>query len=369
MIQGFDKKTFFELIDRLAKTPGPSLGESPRRSVLENYFTVHKVPYRVDSVGNVWVSHCNGAWVDAVVFDAHLDVVQDGYTETIDFRDGKICGLGVGDNLTAVTLLAMFAVHVKQIERQFQRPLFILFSIGEEGEGNLKGVRQVVMDHEKAPHAFISFDLAFEEYSLAGLGSMRYAVDLTCPGGHSWSDYGIPSAIDLMMTFLQSMKNKALALTEEKPGCLSFNIGSIQGGEGINSIARSAGARFEFRSSYPHWLDQMDAVVSEHVAELNHITGVRASCSLIGHRPAAQPVCPERLEPHVLKILTGLGENPRPVIRSTNINATLNAGWPSICLGLCEGGRFHSHEEFVVIDSIQKGWTVLGKLADSLLTT
>ncbi|MBU1172554.1 MAG: M20/M25/M40 family metallo-hydrolase [Proteobacteria bacterium] len=367
MLTSCDQEQFFKLIKKLAITPGPSLGEAPRRSVLEGFFLEHKVSYQVDMAGNLWVSYGQGSWTDTVVFDAHMDVVQEGYTKFVEERDGCIRGLGLGDNLTAVTLLAMLAVDLQKKAPGFRRPLNILFSIGEEGEGNLKGVRQVVQDHDKAPYAFVSFDLSFDEYSLAGLGSNRYAVEMTCPGGHSWSDYGLPGAIDQMMQCLTSLKEKVRELSHENPGCLSFNIGTIQGGEGINSIARKAQARFEFRSTNPQYLKILDHEVGENLAMVNRIPGVSASCTLIGSRPAAPPVCPERTEPHVVRILAELDEKTRPVVRSTNINATLAAGWPSICLGLCESGRFHSHDEYVVINSLEKGWSVLVKLAQTLL--
>lgn len=368
MTHAIDKTMFLTLLEGLATTPGPSLAETLRRGVLEEYLTWHGVDCQADEAGNLWVRHGQGDWADAVVFDAHMDVVQEGYTETVEHRDGCLKGLGLADNLTAVTMLAMLAVDLKEQRRAFDRPLFFLFSTGEEGEGDLCGVRRAVQDHAQAPYAFVSFDLSFDEYSVAGLGSLRYALTLSCPGGHSWNDDGLPGAIDQVMMLLTELKEKVAHLSGQTPGRVSFNIGSIEGGEGINSIARSAQARFEFRSVDPDVLESLDQVVEESLVRLNRTPGVRAAVTLIGSRPAARPVCPERIEPSVLRILRQAGETPRPAIRSTNINATLSAGWPSICLGLCDGGRFHSPDEYVVIDSLDKGWTVLGQLAGALLT-
>jgi acetylornithine deacetylase/succinyl-diaminopimelate desuccinylase-like protein len=301
-----------------------------------------------------------------VVFDAHMDVVQEGFTKAFEHREGYLNGLGVTDNLTAVTFLAMLAVVLKNQRLRLHRPVWILFSTGEEGEGDLHGVRQVVADHVSAPYAFVSFDLCFDEYSVAGLGSLRYALDVHCPGGHSWSDYGLPGAIDRMMAILGYLKQEVLRLADGREGYLSFNIGTVQGGEGINSIARSAAARFEFRSVDPETLAVLNRLVQERLDLVNQDPRVQARCTRIGQRPAARPVLPERMEPLVCRILEAAGKSTRSVVRSTNINATLAAGWPSICLGLCEGGRFHSHEEYLRIDSLETGWQVLRQLTDGL---
>lgn len=366
MTHYFDRQMFLDLIERLAVTPGPSLNEGPRRSVLKGFLDNHGVPSRVDDAGNLWVGHGEGPWSEAVVFDAHMDVVQEGFTSAFVHGDGFLYGLGVTDNLTAVTFLAMLAVSLKHSRLSTNRPVWILFSTGEEGEGDLHGVRQVVADHGSAPYAFVSFDLCFDEYSVAGLGSLRYALEVHCPGGHSWSDYGLPGAIDQMMMFLESLKQEVVRLAENRREYLSFNIGTVEGGEGINSIARSSHARFEFRSVDPELLAVLDRLVQERLDLVNQDPRVQARCTLIGQRPAARPVLPERMEPLVRQILESAGKITHPVIRSTNINATLAAGWPSICLGLCEGGRFHSHEEYLRIDSLATGWQVLLQLTDAL---
>lgn len=367
MTMAFSMAAFLDLIGTLAQTPGPSLGEAPRRKVLEDFFAKHGAAFSVDGAGNLWVSHGQGAWEDAVVFDAHMDVVQEGVCRRFECRDNIMTGLGVGDDLTAVALLALFAVHLKQEKRIFHRPLHFLFSTGEEGDGNLHGVRQVVSDHAAAPHAFVAFDLSFDEYSVAGLGSIRYKAEITCPGGHSWSDYGIPSAIDQMIALLSQLKQQVKAVSEMSTEPVTMNVGTIFGGEGINSIARKARATFEFRSPSPPRLETLDKMVYDAVKALNATDSVDAVCTVTSRRPAASSVQPERIVPPILEILDHLGEPTRHVIRSTNINATLDSGWPSICLGLCTGGRFHTHEEFVRLDSVEKGWRLLERLSEMML--
>lgn len=344
------------------------MSEQPRRKILEDFFSAHGLKSLTDSAGNLLLHLGSGDWDKTVVFDAHMDVVQEGYTDTIIYENGIMKGLGVGDNLTAVSMLALLAVTLdKHINKMALRPLVILFTVGEEGHGNLRGIKQFVEDHGVSPYLFLSFDLSFEEYSIRGLGSTRYKLDVSCPGGHSWEDYGIPSAIDVMMDFFSSLTIKFNALANNHPHMLSFNIGTLEGGEGINSIASSATACFEFRSVLPDPLEILNQDVAELCKKMNEREDVKLVCRTTGQRPAATPVKPELIEPLVVDILSGIEETARPVIRSTNINATLDAGWPSLCMGLCRCGRFHTHDEYVVLDSLEKGWVVLSSLVEKLL--
>ena len=367
MLGVWDKKSFFDLVQGLAKAPGPSFGEGPRRKVLEDFFSRAHVPWRMDSAGNLMVTLGSGPWGDTVVFDAHMDVVQNGFTDTVVFEQEKMIGMGLADNLTAVTLLSLAARDLHRQNRPLARPLLMLFSVCEEGHGNLMGIKQVINDCPGPPYAFISFDLSFEEYSVSALGSIRYSLEIHCPGGHSWEAYGSPGAIDMMMDFFSCIKTKFNELLSAHSGALSFNVGTVQGGEGINSIARTAKASFEFRSVSRDLLAVLDLEVSGIAEKLNARDGVDVRCDVTGTRPAARAVQAERIEPLVLDILSRLGEKTRPVVRSTNINATLDAGWPSLCMGLCTSGNFHTASEYVVLDSIEKGWRLLSMLTKGLV--
>lgn len=369
IIGEWEKQRFFVLIEKLSKAEGPSLSEQPRRKILEEFFYDNNLYSKTDSAGNLIVNLGSGPWEETVIFDAHMDVVQQGYTDTISYENGIMKGLGVGDNLTAVSMLAQLAVSLdKKWVNTVMKPLIILFTVGEEGHGNLKGIKQVIKDHAMvAPYLFLSFDLSFEAYSTRGLGSTRYKLDITCPGGHSWEDYGIPSAIDVMNEFFSILTEKFNEVANHYPKAVSFNIGNVEGGEGINSIARSATASFEFRSVLPEPLDQLNHKLTALCEIMNARKDVKLICETTGQRPAALAVKPERIEPLVVDILSDMKEKTRPVIRSTNINATLDAGWPSLCMGLCRSGRFHTPEEYVVIESLEKGWNVLNALVDKLL--
>ncbi len=362
----FDMKEFRLLLESLATTDGASLKEGPRRERLKHFLALHDVETDTDDAGNLWCHFFKGAWDDTVIYDAHIDVVQKGVIQAVTYDDDKMIGMGVGDNLTAVALLAMLGKAIAAKEVILTRPLKLLFSVGEEGDGNLKGVRQVVKDHHSAPRLFISFDLSFEDYSVSALGSKRYSVNVSCPGGHSWDDYGTPGAIEQLIGFFDALSNQFEPVASQHPGLISFNTGMISGGEGINSISGKADATFEFRSVDEQLLETMDLRVFEIIDGMNLKKGVTAECVHTGERPAAKPVSPERIEPLVTKLLKDVCDNPQSVPRSTNINIPLVSGWPSICMGLCRGGRFHSDEEYVYMKSVEDGWRVLLALTKEL---
>ncbi len=185
MFGSFPQQAFYNLLTRLATTSGPSLQEEPRRLVLEEFFNEADVPYDLDAVSNLWVSLGPEGWSEAVVYDAHLDVVERGYTDKVSYDNGRMIGMGVGDDLAAVTMMAFAAKAITAQKMPLKRALRLLFSVGEEGIGNLKGIRQVVSDYPEPPYLFIAFDLSFETYSITALGSKRYRVEVKCPGGHS----------------------------------------------------------------------------------------------------------------------------------------------------------------------------------------
>lgn len=363
----FNQKEFLALLENLATTKGASLAEKPRREAIKGFLTDNGIVTTEDSAGNLWAEFGEGDFKDAVIFDAHIDVVQKGYASTVEYDSQRIIGMGVADNLTAVAMLAFLAKSVITNEKTFKRPLKLLFSVGEEGDGNLKGVRQVVKENNTPPYLFISFDLSFEEYSISALGSKRYHIKFDCPGGHSWDDYGTPSAIDELFAFFEALKSGFAVIESSNSGNVSFNTGTIQGGEGINSISKSAEATFEFRSVDHKILEKSDDLIVGIIDKIAGKKDVDVSCILTGERPAAHPVKPARIEPLVRELLATVCENPLAVPRSTNINIPLVAGWPSVCMGLCFGGRFHSDEEYVELESLKDGWNLLYRLFEELV--
>lgn len=368
MIGPFPSDEFFALHERLALTPGPSHAEGPRRDLLRQFLADHGVPSAVDAVGNLRVALGRpGPWAATLVLDAHLDVVERGHALSVVRTAESLQGLGVGDNQTAVAMLALAAVRLHAAAAILQRPLLALFSVGEEGLGNLRGVRHLVAEHAEPPWLLVSFDGSLEACSMTGLGSRRYRVAVSCPGGHSWSSFGAPNAIEVLLETLGAVRARYQDARRAAPVVLSFNLGTIRGGEGINSIAREAETTFEFRSVSEALLKAMDGIVVRAAEAARQLADVSIEVTRIGARPAAVPVDAERVmalvAPAWQPVCAHLADRPM----STNINPALAAGWPSICVGLCSAHHSHREDESVQIASLAPGWGCLDRLCARLL--
>jgi acetylornithine deacetylase/succinyl-diaminopimelate desuccinylase-like protein len=358
-----EQAEFLALLTRLAETPGPSLEETPRRQVLEAFFDGHHVPWQTDDAGNLIVILGEGPFGDMIVLDAHIDVVECGYCPQVREENGWLRGLGVADDLAAVSTLAFLACRLSKHAASLQRPLCLLFSVGEEGYGDLKGARYFVDTHTVAPHAFISLDLSIEDCCVSALGSYRDEVLIGCPGGHSWDDYGRPNAARELVDYLSRVAHAHAELAARSQTLITFNIGQIEGGQSINVICREAMARFEFRSVSEPLLKQMADSLATIDASISNRDDVSLARRCLGRRPAAAAVDGDGLEALARSAYAqhGVKLNPsRP--RSTNINIPLAAGWPSICLGICKCHDFHSAEESLEIASLATGWDVLQSL-------
>lgn len=364
MTSSFDQSEFETLLEKLATTPGPSLLEGPRTDCLKDFFHSKNIPTTQDGAGNLWVSFGPDSWENTVIFDAHVDVVGKGVAEKIKIDGEKIIGAGVYDDLAAVTLLSLFCEKLSS--QAVKSPIKVIFSVGEEGMGNLKGMRQMVNDQPQAPKLFISFDLSVDHYSPSALGSIRLRAKAQGQGGHSWNDFGKASAIDVVVELLAKIKMNYQQIAGKTKSPLSYNIGSIQGGEGINCISREAQVEFEFRSTNPKLLKQMHEMVSSQINEMK-IIGIHWNLEVIGERPAAEPSQANPwYEDSILKVWKKSGLEPRPGCQSTNINIPLSKGWPSLCVGLVRGGNVHREDEYLERSSLNQGWNLLNELTTEL---
>lgn len=365
MKQKLDLSAALDLIKDLATVPGPSLKEEPRISFLAEFFSSRSIPFQVDSAGNLLVLIGEGSWEDTIVLDAHVDVVGKGVADKVERTDGRLVGAGVYDNLGTVALLAMFAVYLSK--NPPVRPALFLFSVGEEGLGNLKGVRAIVDSHPTPPHLFLALDLSPNFYSVSGLGSIRYQVVFSGEGGHSWGGFGKPNAIESLVDYLFRLKERYCVLSQQSKEKFSFNIGTISGGEGVNCIARHAESVFEFRSPDPEMLSAAKTLLEE-LSIQKKSSECTITLKLLGERPAAfSDKKTSWYEKSIVDLWTIDGISPLSACRSTNINIPLAKGWPAICSGITRGGNTHREDEYLEIDSLEEGWNFLFRFAEKEL--
>jgi len=353
------------LIEGLVTTPGPTGAEQPRLAALEKWTAKARLATRRDEAGNLWINVCgDGPWDQTLLLDAHVDVVGRGYAERVVEEDGRLIGAGVTDNLSAVAMLALFAREVRTGRITPPRPVQIVYTVGEEGLGNLRGIRQVTDDHPTPPHLLISLDGARHKCHVAGLGSNRYRLTFTGAGGHSWSAYGTPSATEELIVAIGEIRRLHRRAADEAEQVISFNLGTLAGGEGINCISRNAEATFEFRSADPDALTRLDEAVHAAILRSERPEGVRATLEIIGKRPAARRIRNESAEETIRRVWGRHECELTTTVASTNINVPLSRGWPAVCVGLITGGNGHRQDEFIELDSLAPGWRLLTDLVE-----
>jgi acetylornithine deacetylase/succinyl-diaminopimelate desuccinylase-like protein len=215
----------------------------------------------------------------------------------------------------------------------------VVFTVGEEGLGGLRGARHAC--RELAPAQVLALeghgcDRVFTE----AVGSLRVRLTVTGPGGHSWWDRGRPSAIHGLTNLLHEM-------IADTP----VNVGLIDGGTGVNAIAARAAATVEWRSTDQAALDRQEAAL----ASLTVDPGLELSVQRLDRRPAGAMPLDHPLVAAVMRARRSVGLPATAGNGSTDANAALAAGIPAVALGCCVGEDMHAATERIRADTIATG--------------
>lgn len=342
---------FLSLLEALTAIGAPTFSEKRRADfILEWLRREVDAPSDQDAMGNVWVDLSSGAGT-VRLFDAHTDTVFAHPTVSIRKEPDRWHAPGIYDNTVACAQLMVWA---REAAKHSVKPkVLVAFTVGEEGEGNLCGIREIAARFRTRITDAIAFDLDFETLSMTAVGSRRYVLEWTCEGGHSWNDFGRPNAIQLAARWLNRLEN---AFPWSK-GQHSFNAGTIIGGTGVNVIAGRAELRLDVRSidrdflrNFSRWLEL--EFRDENVRILP-----------LGSRPAGAISPDHPLVRELVAAHSELGLNTTFLSLSTNLNALLDAGIPAICTGLARGGGIHTEAEWLDLNSVERGLEKLRKLA------
>ncbi|MEG1781845.1 MAG: peptidase dimerization domain-containing protein, partial [Oscillospiraceae bacterium] len=230
---------------------------------------------------------------------------------------------------------------------------------GEEGLGNLKGSRQIMEDYQGRIKELISFDGTFGFVCNDAVGSHRYRVNIQTEGGHSFGNFGNRNAIAL----LSSLINTLYSMKVPSFGKTTYNVGTIEGGTSVNTIAQNASMLYEYRSDDLRSLAIMEKFFFS-VCEGYRNMGIDLEVEVLGKRP-----CKGEVDPSALSKLTDRSKEisghftdiPCQVsASSTDCNIPLSLGVPAVCLGLCQGKGSHTRQEELQIASLPVGAKIAG---------
>jgi len=341
----------------LTEIPAPPFGEAARSQWLSHRFTALGLEnVQVDELGNV-LGTLHGKRIAPIVgISAHLDTVfPQGTALQTREEANRLYGPGISDNAAGVIALLAVATALKRAQLQPAANIVFIGNVGEEGEGNLRGMRHLfsASPWRDLIHSLLVIDGAgTDTFVNQALGSRRFEVTFRGPGGHSWSDFGVPNPIVLLSRALARFSEVHIP---ESPRT-TFNIGVISGGTSVNSIPESATARVDLRSASMEELQKLEDRLRECVAEawreapLAHRSGelkVTLAIESIGDRPAAELPANAR----ILQIVRAADKHLRiesfPRLASTDANVPLALGIEATTIGARgDGGGAHTLREW-----------------------
>ncbi len=348
------------LAGEIQQIPAPTHNEAARANFVYARFQeaglqdVHQ-----DEIGNVYARLPGKTAAAPLVVSAHLDTVfPEGTPMTLKQQGMRLYGPGIGDNSLGVAgLFGLVWGLQEQGAPVFPLPadIWLVANVGEEGLGDLRGMRAVVERFALQARAFLILEgLALGYVYHQGLGVRRYAIEINTEGGHSWVDFGRPSAVHEMARLITRLLEQPLP---EEPRT-TLNVGKFTGGLSVNTIAAQAEIELDLRSESRSVLEQLAHTI-EGIVRATHKEGVQVSMKKVGERPAGSLPAHHPLIRLAQQTLIDQGIEPRLTIGSTDANLPLSRGLPAVCLGLARGGGAHTLEEFIEIPSLEVGLKVL----------
>jgi acetylornithine deacetylase/succinyl-diaminopimelate desuccinylase-like protein len=344
----------------LARIPAPPFGETARAVWLcARFAELGLEDVHTDSVGNVLaLRRGSGPGPQCVALSAHLDTVFPAGTP-LDVREegAKLLGPGISDNASGVTALLALAAALRHSPLGHAAPILFIGNVGEEGEGNLRGMRHIFADprwKDSLAQTIVVDGSGADTIVTQALGSRRFQVTVRGPGGHSWSDFGAPNPIVILARALVAFTRAKLP-TEPRT---SANVGVIQGGTSVNTIPESASARVDIRSTSAEEMERLERALRQAVEESvgeeqapqrrgAPRSRVTQEVALIGNRPAAELREGARILEVIRAVDTHLSNASRLHRASTDANVPLALGLEAVSLGAGgSGGGAHTLHEW-----------------------
>ncbi len=260
---------------------------------------------------------------------------------------------GIADNGAGLAALVGLARALSESRIRTTKTIVLAADVGEEGEGNLRGIRALVEDYGQRLAAVIAIDGAsMEHVTTQGIASQRVEVEIIGPGGHSWSDFGAPNPITALA---RAMVKFSSVPVPENPRS-SYNFGVIEGGTSVNSIPPSASVKVDLRSEQESQVRVMESALKEAVQsgvrEENAVARansdpLKATLRSLGVRPSGKLPDNSPLLDTIRSVDTFLGSRSRLESSSTDANIPLSLGIPAVSIGGGgKGGGSHTPAEW-----------------------
>ncbi len=349
---------------RLTEIPAPSFQESERAAAVKVLLSAVGLEVSTDKAGNVIGLLRGESDKELVILSAHLDTVFPAGTDVKVHRDkSRMTAPGISDNGAGLVALVAVARALHEARIQPRRTILFVADVGEEGEGNLRGMRALVDAYRERLKAVIVLDgSSIDHVTTKALASRRVEVVITGPGGHSWSDFGIPNPINALVRGSVRFINTRVPSSPRT----TYNLGQIEGGTSVNSIPHEARLKVDLRSEGDDELIRLESALRDCIA-----AGIRDEMEtardrskgklewrldLLGSRPGGE-LAPNSPLLATLRAADEAVHNQSRLERaSTDANIPLSLGIEAIAIGAGgNGGGAHSLQEWYESDGRETG--------------
>ncbi|MEO6726367.1 MAG: M20/M25/M40 family metallo-hydrolase [Blastocatellia bacterium] len=332
---------------RICEIPAPPFKEQERGRYLAARFNeLGLSDVHTDSEGNVIGFYRGESEQPLLVLSAHLDTVfPEGTNVTVRRVGSRFCAPGIADNCAGLAALIGLIQTLNAAQIKLRGTIAFVGTVGEEGEGNLRGVRHLFTEGKIAGRvaAFVSFDGPGVDFiTHQALGSRRYRITLEGPGGHSWGDFGVVNPVHALG---RAVARLADYHAPQEPRT-TYNIGRIEGGESVNVIPQSASMDIDLRSAAESELSRLEdfllaavnrAVIDENVMRAASGKKLKAEVRMIGNRPSGETPRDVALVRTSIEASRALGVTPILNRASTDSNVPISLKIPAITIGV--GGQ------------------------------
>jgi tripeptide aminopeptidase len=351
---------------RICSVPASPFNEHERAEYLRKKFLeLDLTEVEIDEEGNCLGLLKGASRSPLIVVSAHLDTVFSKDTDfTVERRDNRLFAPGIADDGSGLAALIALAQAIRNERITTEGSILFVGTVGEEGEGNLRGVRHLLTKGRWASRvdAFLSFDgPGVKRITNRALGSRRYRVEFVGPGGHSWGDFGLPNPVHAMGRAI----SRLAAYPAPKEPRTTFNVGRVEGGTSVNAIPSKAAMEVDLRSSADRELRRLDAFFrramkdatdEENAARRAGVAELKLKLDLIGERPSGETPGDSPLVELAIEATKMLGFEPRLDQASTDSNLPISLGIPAITIGAGgASGNSHTLDEWYDPRDREKG--------------
>lgn len=363
-----NKDEAIELLMTLGRIPAPSHHEDKRAAFCKKWFENEGCnEVWIDEAKNVVCKFNCDRYDDITVFMAHMDIVFDDTDELPMTREGNILRApGIGDDTANLVNLMMGTRFLIQNKEKLHTGIMIVANTCEEGLGNLKGCKEIFNNYGDRIKEFYSFDGYMSQCTSVAVGSHRYRIQVIGEGGHSYLNFGNDNAIHIASQLI----TKLYEITPPDEEKTTYNVGRIEGGSTVNSIAQEAVILYEYRSSSEKCLQIMQNKLNETIDSFRK-QGKKINLEILGIRPGCGDGDKTELKKwtdnNISLIRNYYKEEMDLGPYSTDGNIPLSKNILANTIGTITGANAHKREEWIDLNSLPQGMGIVLSLIGAKL--